>query len=89
MTRARYPAHGLREGSQRAAYVRGRSTQPDVTLEGVTLGTETDKAILVTRKGEAPVWVPLSHIRKIERGQGEGKDTIVVTAWIAGKKGFT
>jgi len=61
---------------------------PDVTLQEVTLGRETDKAILVTVKDrEDPLWMPLSQVKKITRA-GEGKDSITVTAWIAKQKGL-
>jgi len=85
MTRARYT--GPKDSRQRAAYVRGQP-EPDVTLQEVTLGRETDKAILVTVKDrEDPFWLPLSQVKKMTRA-GEGKDSITITGWIAKQKGL-
>ena len=64
---------------------------PDVTLQGVTLGRETEKAVLVTVKDRpTPIWLPLSQVKKMTRaGPGiPGKDTIIITPWIAKEKGL-
>ena len=65
--------------------------EPDVTLSGVTLGRETEKAVLVTVKDQKdPVWMPLSQVKNMTRaGPGiPGKDTITITPWIAKEKGL-
>lgn len=90
MTRSSSPWRAPGERKQRAEFVRG-GTEPDVTLNDVTLGRETDKAIHVTVKELiAPVWMPLSQVKKMVRaGPGiAGKDSITITAWIAKQKGL-
>lgn len=84
MTRAR---GSYRDRSQKSAYV-GAHGGPDVTLEGVTLGKETDKAILVCREGEPDMWMPLSQVTSMHRGKDKGTDKIVVSGWIAKQKGL-
>jgi hypothetical protein len=59
----------------------------EVTLENVTLGKETDKAILATINGEDH-WIPHSQITKIERSPNKGCDKLVVSLWIAQQKGL-
>ena len=87
MSRARGSWHPPGEKKQRGEFVRG-AAEPDVTLQGVTLGRETEKAVLITVKDrEDPLWMPLSQVKKITRA-GEGKDSITVTAWIAKQKGL-
>lgn len=71
---------------QKGAYVRGGSEK--VTIEGVTIGRETDKAVLVTIEGKE-VWIPISQIVSMTRTKTEGGDTIVVSEWIAKTKGLT
>lgn len=71
---------------QKGAYVRGNSEK--VTLKGVTIGKETEKAVLVTINGKEH-WMPLSQITSITRTKTAGGDTIVVSAWIAKEKGLT
>lgn len=78
-----------RSSTQKAAFVRG-STEPDVTLSGVTLGRETDKAIHVTVKElPEPIWMPLSQVKKMVRaGAGVAGQDSITTAWIAQQKGL-
>ncbi len=71
--------------NQRAAYAKGNSGK--VTLENVTLGRETDKAILATIEG-TDYWIPLSQVEKIERSKSKGCDKLVVSQWIAEQKGL-
>lgn len=73
-------------GSQKAAYARGNSGPP-VTLKGVTLGKETDKAILVTHEGK-DIWMPLSQVESMVRTKEKGGDEITISAWIAKEKGL-
>lgn len=82
MTRARYS--GPR--TKKAAFTRGHSEK--VRIEGVTLGKETDKAILVTLEGGEEHWFPLSQIHEIHRSSDKGGDAIVVSEWIAKQKGL-
>ena len=86
MTRARSYSPKAR---QRGEFMKGhREEKPDVTLHEVTLGRETDKAVLVTVKDQPePMWMPLSQVKKIVRA-GAGKDSITITAWIAEQKGL-
>ena len=74
-----------KNATQRANYARGTSEQ--VTLENVTLGRETDKAILATID-DTDYWIPLSQVHKIERSPNKGCDKLVVSAWIAKEKGL-
>jgi hypothetical protein len=63
--------------------------EPDVTLSGVTLGRETENAVLVTVKDQKdPIWMPLSQVTKITKAGGAMADSITVTAWIAKQKGL-
>lgn len=86
MTKAQRP-YGQRTSasSQRGSYIRGNTGE--VTLENVTLGKETEKAILATVNGEDH-WIPLSQISKIERSPNKGEDKLVVSLWIAEQKGL-
>lgn len=85
MTRASRPYGQRTSASQGGAYVRGNTGT--VTLENVTLGKETDKAILATING-TDHWIPLSQITKIERSPNKGCDKLVVSLWIAEQKGL-
>lgn len=69
--------------NQRAAYAKGHSDK--VTLENVTLGKETDKAILATIDG-TDHWMPLSQVHEIVRSKDKGGDKLVVSKWIAEQK---
>lgn len=48
---------------------------------------ETDNAVLV-KKGEDEIWFPFTHVERIVRSKEAGKSQIVVTAWVAKKKGL-
>lgn len=69
--------------NQRAAYAKGNSEK--VTLENVTLGKETEKAILATIEG-TDYWMPLSQVHEIARSKNKGCDKLVVSKWIAEQK---
>lgn len=73
-------------GGQKAAYVRHHGGE-NVVLTGVTLGKETEKAILVTIEG-VDYWMPLSQVTSMKRTDKKGEDEIVVSAWIAKEKGL-
>lgn len=68
--------------SQKGNFARGNSEK--VTIENVTLGKETDKAILVTIGG-TDHWMPLSQVHEIHRTTPA---SIVVSEWIAKQKGL-
>lgn len=58
-------------------------------LTGFTIVRETDNAVQVQRDGDDDderEWIPFSQIREIVREPG--KMRIVMTEWIAQKKGF-
>jgi len=57
------------------------------TLENCTIIHETREAILI-RKGSDEFWFPFSHIERIVRSREAGKSLVVMTAWIAKKKGL-
>ena len=61
------------------------ATSEKVIFENVTLGKETEKAILVTIKGKE-VWMPLSQVHEIHREPDGKTGSIVVSAWIAKQK---
>lgn len=85
MTRAR----SYSRSSQRAEFVKGsRPEEPDVTLDGITLGRETEKAVLVTMKDGQDMWMPLSQVRRMTKTKREGEDSMVISAWIAKEKGL-
>ena len=48
---------------------------------------ETSSAVLV-KKNDDEFWFPFSHVERIVRSKEPGKSQIVVTAWIAKKKGL-
>ncbi len=48
---------------------------------------ETDEAIQVDVDGEK-IWFPLSQVEEIHRENGPEMDWLVVTKWIAQKKGL-
>ena len=73
------------EGTQRANYARGTSEK--VRIENVTIGKETEKAVLITIDGK-DYWIPLSQIHELHRSQHKGGDAIVMSEWIAKQKGL-
>lgn len=72
-------------GSQKANYARGTSEK--VTIEEVTFGKETEKAILCTIAGKE-TWIPLSQVHEIHREPDGKTGSIVVSEWIAKEKGL-
>lgn len=90
---SRHATWKQRGSSQRGEFTKNHESEPDVTLNNVTIGQESPsgKAIRVTVKDQpAPIWMPLSQIKSMVRA-GPGiacKDTMVITAWIAKEKGL-
>lgn len=67
----------------------GGRKNPTVDIRDVEICAETEKAILVDKDTwDDPQWFPLSQIESIHRAkEGTYKSWIVVTRWIAQKKG--
>lgn len=78
MTRAR--SYSKYMGGQKARFV-GADTETH-TLTGVNIMRDQDKAILVEIAADVEIWLPKSQIKSIDG------DTIVITGWIARKKGL-
>jgi hypothetical protein len=51
-----------------------------------TIVHETDNAIRIDYQGEL-IWIPLSQVDEIHRRKGD-TDLVVMTRWIASKKGL-
>lgn len=60
--------------------------EPVFTCHPLAFLRETDNAIFINLHGE-DLWIPLSQVKEIHRGPN-GNNTLVVTAWIAKKKGL-
>jgi hypothetical protein len=58
-----------------------------VDLKDVTIVRETEAAIQIATDSGELVWLPLSQVEAIHR-QGMNQDWLVVTRWIADKKGL-
>jgi len=71
---------------QRGKYVKGLPGEK-VRIEGVTIGKETAAAIMVTING-TDHWFPLSQVHELHRSKDKGGDVIVISQWIAEKKGL-
>jgi hypothetical protein len=56
-------------------------------LKNVTIVRETEAAIQVALDSGELVWIPLSQTEAIHR-MGQGQDWLVITRWIADKKGL-
>lgn len=55
---------------------------------GCTFLAETEKAVLVRDPvGEEELWIPLSQVKSMHK-DSKGDGTIVMSAWIAKKKGL-
>lgn len=74
-------------GTQRSEYVKHNSG-PDVTLTGLTILRDSDKAILVQMEDGKELWLPLSQVKEIHRTKEKGADSVVISDWIAKQKGF-
>ena len=62
---------------------------PDVTVYGVSVLRESEKAILIKLKSEEELWLPKSQLREGGTAQKKGDTgTVVMSAWIAGEKGL-
>lgn len=62
---------------------------PDVTVYGVSIMRESEKAILIKMKSEEELWLPRSQIREGGTAKKKGDTgTIVMSPWIAGEKGL-
>lgn len=59
-----------------------------VELEGITLGKETAKAIMITTAEGEDIWIPISQVHQIVRTKEKGADRLVVSKWIAEQKGL-
>jgi hypothetical protein len=64
-----------------------RATKDVVTFTGTIL-RETDKAVQFAIEGQTTEWFPLSQMDSLKRTNTVGEDEIVVTKWIAEKKGL-
>ena len=78
--------------SQRSEYAKHHPTakpksNAEAVLENVTLGKETEKAIMVTIDG-TDHWMPLSQVKSMKRTGMKDGDSITVTMWIAQQKGL-
>lgn len=72
--------------TQRAAYVKGLPNEK-VHLKNLTILHETASAIQVKMVDE-DIWFPLSQVDKIVRSPNKGEDELIVSEWIAKKKGL-
>ena len=59
-----------------------------VTLKQVNIIHETASAILVEIDGDTRAWFPLSQVHEIHRHAGDYESSIVISKWIAQKKGL-
>lgn len=61
----------------------------DVTVYGVTVTRESEKALLIQTKGGEEIWLPKSQLKAGGTVSKKGDSgTIVMSRWIAGEKGL-
>lgn len=72
---------------QRGKYVKGLPGEK-VRIEGVTIGRELPTSIWVTMPDGNDTNFPLSQVHEMHRSKDKGGDVIVVSQWIAEKKGL-
>jgi hypothetical protein len=68
-----------------------KTTPEKIEIKGTIL-RETGAAILISHNSPEgtteSIWFPLSTVHSIHRSKIEGEDTLVVSLWIATKKGL-
>lgn len=58
-----------------------------VTIKGITIKKDTDRAVLIEYGGEE-YWIPYSQVEEIHNRNKPGQASIMMSEWIAEQKGI-